>query len=148
MAANRVCGKDHVCDLCGKVITNHNGGKATCTEKPICGICKEAYGEPDPKNHTDLKHIPAKAATEDTEGNVEYWYCSGCDKYYSDKDGTKEIAKADTVTAKLPKSPQTGDTSNLALWITLLFISGGVFTVLTVKRKKSYRHGGVKCTST
>ena len=128
--------KDHVCDLCGKVITNHNGGKATCTEKPICGICKEAYGEPDPKNHTDLKHIPAKAATEDTEGNVEYWYCSGCDKYYSDKDGTKEIAKADTVTAKLPKSPQTGDTSNLALWITLLFIGGGALIGTTVTEKK------------
>ena len=71
-----------------------------------------AYGELDPKNHTDLKHIPAKAATEDAEGNIEYWYCSGCNKYYSDKDGTKEIAKADTVTAKLPKSPQTGDNSN------------------------------------
>ena len=125
-----------------------SGGTATCKDKAICEVCGKAYGEPNPKNHTDLKHIPAKAATEDAEGNIEYWYCSGCNQYYSDKDGTKEIKKADTVTAKLPKSPQTGDTSNLALWITLLFISGGVFTVLTVKRKKSYRHGGVKCTST
>ena len=130
--------KDHVCDLCGKVITNHNGGKATCTEKPICEICKEAYGELDPNNHTDLKHIPAMASTEDAEGNIAYWYCSGCNKYYSDKDGTEEIAKADTVTAKLPKSPQTGDTSNLALWITLLFISGGavIGTAVTEKKKK------------
>ena len=120
------------------VNNGHTGGTATCTEKAVCEVCGKAYGEPDPKNHTDLKHFPAKAATEDSEGNIEYWYCSGCGKYYSDKDGTKEIAKADTVTAKLPKSPQTGDTSNLALWITLLFISGSVFTVLTVKRKKSY----------
>ena len=120
----------------------HTGGTATCVEKPVCGVCGKAYGELDPKNHTDLKHIPAKAATEDAEGNTEYWYCSGCNKYYSDKDGTKEIAKADTVTAKLPKSPPTGDNSNLMLWIALLFISGGVFTVLTVKRKKSYRPGG------
>ena len=126
----------------------HTGGTATCTERAVCEVCGKAYGELDPKNHTDLKHIPAKAATEDSEGNIEYWYCSGCNQYYSDKDGTKEIKKADTVTAKLPKSPQTGDTSNLALWITLLFISGSVFTVLTVKRKKSYRHGEVKCTST
>ena len=126
----------------------HTGGKATCTERAVCEVCGKAYGEPDPKNHTDLKHISAKAATEDAEGNIEYWYCSGCNQYYSDKDGTKEIKKADTVMAKLPKSPQTGDTSNLALWITLLFISGSVFTVLTVKRKKSYRHGEVKCTST
>ena len=119
-----------------------SGGKATCTEKAVCGICGKAYGEPDPKNHTNLKHFPAKAATEDAEGNIEYWYCSGCNKYYSDKDGIKGIKKADTVTAKLPKSPQTGDTSNLMLWIALLFVSGGVCTVLTVKRKKSYRPGG------
>ena len=134
--------KDHVCDLCGKVITNHIGGTATCKDKAVCEVCGKAYGEPDPKNHTDLKHFPAKAATEDAEGNVEYWYCEGCNKYYSDKDGTKEIKKADTVTDKLPKSPPTGDTSNLMLWIALLFISGGACTALTVKRKKMYRHGG------
>ena len=117
-----------------------SGGKATCTERAVCEVCGKDYGELDPKNHTDLKHNEAKAATEDAEGNIEYWYCSGCGKYYSDKDGTKEIKKADTVTAKLPKSPQTGDTSNLMLWIALLFISGGACTALTVKRK--YRHGG------
>ena len=120
----------------------HTFGTATCTEKAVCEVCGKAYGEPDPKNHTDLKHFPAKAATEDSEGNIEYWYCSGCGKYYSDKDGTKEIAKADTVTAKLPKSPQAGDNNNLMLWIALLFISGGACTALTVKRKKSYRPGG------
>ncbi len=113
-----------------------SGGKATCAEKAVCEVCGKAYGEPDPKNHTDLKYIPAKAATEDSEGNIEYWYCGGCGKYYSDKDGTKELAKADTVTAKLPKSPPTGDNSNLMLWIALLFISGGVVTGTTVISKK------------
>ena len=132
--------KDHVCDLCGKVITNHAGGKETCRDKAVCEVCGKSYGELDPNNHTDLKHFPAKAATEDSEGNIEYWYCSGCNKYYRGKDGTKEIAKADTVTAKLPKSPQTGDKSNLMLWFALLFISGGACTALTVKRK--YRYGG------
>ena len=130
--------KDHVCDYCGKVITNHIGGKETCRDKAVCEVCGKSYGKLDPKNHTDLKHFPAKAATEDADGNIEYWYCSGCNKYYSDKDGTKEIAKADTVTAKLPKSPSTGDTSNLMLWIALLFVSGGVLTGVTVfdKRKR------------
>ena len=128
--------KNHVCDLCGKVITNHIGGTATCKDKAVCEVCGKAYGEPDPKNHTDLKHISAKAATEDAEGNIEYWYCGGCDKYYSDKDGTKEIKKADTVTAKLPKSPKTGDNSNLMLWITLLFIGGGALIGTTVTEKK------------
>ena len=128
--------KDHVCDYCEKVITNHAGGKETCRDKAVCEVCGKAYGELDPKNHTDLKHFPAKAATEDAEGNVEYWHCDDCNKYYSDKDGTKELKKADTVTAKLPKSPQTGDTSNLALWITLLFIGGGALIGTTVTEKK------------
>ena len=133
--------KDHVCDYCGKVITNHIGGKETCRDKAVCEVCGKSYGKLDPKNHTDLKHFPAKAATKTAEGNIEYWYCEGCGKYYSDKDGTKEIKKADTVTAKLKddsKSPQTGDTSNLALWIALLFVSGGVLTGVTVfdKRKR------------
>ena len=124
-----------------------SGGKATCTEKAVCEYCGKAYGEPDSNNHTDLKHIDAKAATKTAEGNIEYWYCGGCDKYYSDKDGINEIKKADTVTAKLPgdtKSPRTGNASDLALWISLLFVSGGACTAITGKRKKSYRPGGNK----
>ena len=117
-----------------------SGGNATCTEKPICEICKGAYGKLDPNNHADLMHISAKAATEDTEGNIEYWYCGGCDKYYSDKDGINEIKKADTVTARIKgnfKSPRTGNASDLALWISLLFVSGGACTAIKAKRKKS-----------
>ena len=116
-----------------------SGGNATCAEKAVCEVCGKAYGEPDPKNHTDLKHIDAKAATKTAEGNIEYWYCGGCDKYYSDKDGINEIKKADTVTAKLPgdpKSPRTGNASDLALWISLLFVSGGVTGVTAALRKK------------
>ena len=116
-----------------------SGGNATCTEKPICEVCGKAYGGLDPNNHADLMHISAKAATEDTEGNIEYWHCGGCDKYYSDKDGINEIKKADTVTARIKgnfKSPRTGNASDLALWISLLFVSGGVCTAIKAKRKK------------
>lgn len=116
-----------------------SGGNATCTEKAVCEYCGKAYGKPDSNNHTDLKHIDAKAATKTAEGNIEYWYCGGCDKYYSDKDGINEIKKADTVTAKLPgdtKSPRTGNASDLALWISLLLVSGGVTGVTVALRKK------------
>ena len=117
----------------------HTGGTATCAERAVCEVCGKAYGELDPKNHTDLKHIPAKAATEDAEGNIEYWYCKGCGKYYCDKDGTKEIAKADTVTAKLPKTPPTGDTSSLSLWLVLVLASGGAATgAAALSRKKKH----------
>ncbi len=116
-----------------------SGGTATCAEKAVCEYCGKAYGKTDSNNHTDLKHIDAKAATKAAEGNIEYWYCGGCDKYYSDKDGINEIKKADTVTAKLPgnpKSPRTGNASDLALWISLLLVSGGVTGVTAVLRKK------------
>lgn len=134
--------KDHKCDYCGKKLTEHTGGKATCKDKAKCEVCGAEYGELDPKNHTNLKHFPAKAATKTTEGNIEYWYCDGCGKYYSDKDGTKEIKKADIITTKLKddsKSPQTGDSSNFALWLALLFVSGGAAIGTTVvSRKKKY----------
>lgn len=114
----------------------HTGGKATCAERAVCEICGKAYGEPDPKNHTDLKHIPAKAATKTAGGNIEYWYCEDCGKYFADAAATKEIKQADTVTAKLSgtaKSPQTGGDSGV---VTALLLSGGAFICLVSRRKK------------
>ena len=99
-----------VTDNAGKKgYAEHSGGKATCKDKAICEICKASYGNLDPNNHTDLKHIDAKAATAAAEGNIEYWYCEDCDKYFSDAAATKEITKAQTVTAKLPPKITAGD---------------------------------------
>lgn len=96
---------------CNAVETvNCSGGKATCKDKAICEICGDSYGNPDPNNHTDLKHIDAKAATAAEEGNIEYWYCGGCKKYFSDAAAKTEITRADTVTAKLPQ-PTTPPTA-------------------------------------
>ena len=139
------------------ICDRHIGGTATCVDKAKCDICLAAYGDVDTTNHSDLRHVTKVDATATADGNIEYWYCDGCGKYFSDKDGTKEIKKADTVTAKLkddskspqtgdnskPKddsnSPQAGDNSNLALWIALLFISGSAAIGTTVvSRKKMY----------
>ena len=96
---------------CGVVFNKaaHSGGKATCKAKAVCDICKESYGSLDQNSHADLKHIAAKAATAAAEGNIEYWYCEYCDKYFSDAAAAKEITKADTVTAKLPPKITAGD---------------------------------------
>ncbi len=140
--------KDHKCDLCGKTLSEHSGGKATCKDKAKCEFCGGSYGELNVNNHSDLKHFSAVAATKTAEGNIEYWYCSGCKKYYKDAAATQEIKQADTVTAKRPsgtitpgadKSPQTGDNSKLLLWIALLFISGGAVTATTVYGRKKKR---------
>ena len=105
--ANESC---DVTDNAGKNgYAEHSGGKATCKAQAICEICKVSYGSLDPNNHTDLKHIDAKAATAAEEGNIAYWYCGGCKKYFSDAAAIKEITKAATVTAKLPPKITAGD---------------------------------------
>ena len=92
--------KDHVCDTCGATLTQHSGGTASCTAPATCGYCGKPYGEKNPANHSDLKHVPAKAATTQAEGNGEYWLCSGCGKCYKDAAAATEIALSDTVIAK------------------------------------------------
>jgi len=105
--ANENC---DVTDNAGKKgYAEHSGGKATCTQNAVCEFCKASYGSPDQNNHTDLKHIDAKAATAAEEGNIAYWYCGGCKKYFSDAAAIKEITKAATVTAKLPPKITAGD---------------------------------------
>ena len=96
---------------CNAVETvNCSGGTATCIAKAVCEICKESYGSPNPNSHADLKHIDAKAATAAEEGNIAYWYCGGCGKYFADAAAAREITRADTVTAKLPQ-PTTPPTA-------------------------------------
>lgn len=83
---------------------------ATCKDGSACAVCGQQYGGPDTGKHADLQHFPAVAATTDAEGNKEYWYCDGCGKYFADAAATREITRADTVTAKLPQ-PTTPPTA-------------------------------------
>ena len=85
-----------------------SGGEATCTALAVCDTCGEEYGKVNASNHTNLVKTEAKAATHMAEGNIEYWYCDGCDKYFSDEAGTKEIALKDTVIPKLTEHTADG----------------------------------------
>ena len=78
------------------------GGTATCKDRAVCDDCKTEYGAIDLNNHSNLQFIDAKAATIIADGNNKYWYCDGCGRYFSDKNGKNEISKADTVVKKLP----------------------------------------------
>ena len=102
--------KDHVCDTCGATLTQHSGGTASCTAPATCGYCGKPYGEKNPAKHSDLKHVPAKAATTQAEGNSEYWLCSGCGKCYKDAAAATEIALSDTVIAKRTPRRYSGPT--------------------------------------
>ena len=115
------------------------GGKATCTEKAVCEVCGKAYGELNANNHVSLVHFSAKAATTDTEGNIEYWCCKGCGKYFANSACTKEITAKDTVTGKLSsdkKSPKTGASGMFALCAALLLASGGTAAAISKRKKK------------
>lgn len=89
----------------GDLICNsHSGGTATCVEAAKCGLCKASYGDKDSANHVGLKHTDAKDATLAEAGNIEYWFCPACGKYFADANTTSEIAKEDTVIPAL-KAP-------------------------------------------
>ena len=101
--------KDGKCETCGTAC-KHSGGTATCKDKAVCEVCRQPYGELDKGNHADLKKVDAKKATYTKEGNITYWYCAGCGKYYSDAEATKEITKADTVIPRKTHSSNPGST--------------------------------------
>ena len=116
--------KDGVCRECGYVCLHNDTDK-----DHICDYCKKTISEHVDK---DKNHI-----------------CDYCEKTISAHEDapTEEIKKADTVTAKLPddsKSPQTGDNSNLILWIALLIISGGVMKGVTVFGKSKKHSAKIK----
>ena len=116
--------KDGVCRECGYVCLHNDTDK-----DHICDYCKKTISEHVDK---DKNHI-----------------CDYCEKTISAHEdaSTEKIKKADTVTAKLPdnsKSPQTGDNSNLILWIALLIISGGVMKGVTAFGKSKKHSAKIK----
>ncbi len=65
----------------------------TCT---ICMETKEESIVPLGHTHT-LVRTPAKEATCTENGNFEYWYCSACEKYFSDAECSHTVNVADMV---------------------------------------------------
>ena len=146
--------KNGVCTVCDYQC-KHAGGSATCVKKAVCTICSEEYGTYNMSIHEGLKSVAAKAATRTDEGNIEYWYCKDCDRYYIKQDGLVEIEKSRTVVAKITdttssddtgkggktetvkeQTPDTGDNKRVFAWL-LMFIIGGAAAGLTIKGKKT-----------
>ena len=128
----------------GTLICNsHSGGTADCQAPAVCSLCGVSYGAKNPNNHANLTHVDAKAATAESAGNIEYWHCEKCGKYYSDAKAAHEITLEQTVIEKLPGKeainnlPKTGDDSRVALWLLLLAVSGGVLLKNFADRRKN-----------
>ena len=125
------------------ICNSHFGGTADCQAPAVCSLCGVSYGAKNPNNHVNLTHVDAKAATAESAGNIEYWHCEKCGKYYSDAKAAHEITLEQTVIEKLPGKeainnlPKTGDDSRVALWLLLLAVSGGVLLKNLADRRKN-----------
>lgn len=90
-----------------------HGGTANCTQRASCILCGAKYGKTDPTRHAALEKLEAIPATAATNGRVECWHCTACDKYFADANGKKEISLEDTITEIVPPAIIQG---NDALW--------------------------------
>ncbi len=129
----------------GVTVSNSGSGTVTAngetiTEEPVVTPC----------THENVSHVEAKAPTATEAGNIEYWLCNDCGKYFSDAQLTKEISKEETIVAATGDSstpsepsnpdnsgsgtpvdpdgdtstPQTSDFTNIAVWAVLALLAG------------------------
>ena len=100
-------------------VTSEVKTPATCTESGVTTYMAtfefngEAYTDTKeiadiPATGHNLTNIPAIAPTCTEAGNIEYWYCDTCDKYFSDETAAEEIALADTVLEATGHSYENG----------------------------------------
>ena len=69
VAAHVDANKDHNCDVCGKKMSDHTGGTATCKDKATCTICGQKYGDLAAHNYK----------TEWSKDKNRHWHeCSVC----------------------------------------------------------------------
>ncbi|MCM1209672.1 MAG: hypothetical protein NC309_12185, partial [Ruminococcus sp.] len=121
---NEIEENDLVISTTGHAAVKTEGKAATCKEAGYeaywtCSVCEKMFSDEiciteidkpvevaiDATAHTATK-TEAKDATETEAGNIEYWHCSVCDKYFSDEALTTEITEADTV---IPATGAEGD---------------------------------------
>lgn len=135
------------------VIYNHDkinltDSKPIVNKKTIYSACTsdfdlKPYAENGIVFHTELVKVDEKPATSTAAGNIAYWHCEHCDKYFSDQEGTKEITLDETVIPVVPTAsaeiPQTGDNSRLTLWMSLLLLFGACLFTLARKQRSARR---------
>ena len=153
---------DTYCKDCNKLVKQgetieakgHTGGTATCIEKAICEVCGEEYGEINPSNHVNTEIRDAIEATTQTEGYTGDTYCKDCGKLIkqgeviplieepqeeNQVEDEKDIEVSNT--QENSTNPKTDDNSNMALWVSLLVISGICFVIIAKCKTKERRAG-------
>ena len=81
-----------------------------CQYVDAAGLTLPVFKNQNTHKHQDpLEHVPAKAPTTSADGNIEYWYCPACGRYFADANGDHEITQAETV---IPKRHFSGSSSS------------------------------------
>ena len=148
------CSKPKTCTVCGQTegeALGHSFGEWQKTKAPTCTeageesrscACGERQTRPtDPVEHTIVK-VDAKPATEETEGNIEYYQCTRCSRCFSDEQGKNEISKSDVIlrshdSVEAGGSPQTNNENRLsfAFYIILILLAAAGVLIPVAKRK-------------
>lgn len=92
-------------------LKEHTGGTATCTNKPVCDVCGNEYGNLGDHNYGSLiAEVPAKC---EVTGTKEHYECSVCHKLF-DKNKTEVTAESLTIPAltHVPGDWQKDDTNH------------------------------------
>ena len=77
------------CEECGRVFKDAEGKEATTL------AALQLKGEKDPNNHEEVEYVPAVEANCDEKGHVEYWFCDGCNTYFSNAELTASYKNKD-----------------------------------------------------
>jgi LPXTG-motif cell wall-anchored protein len=85
------------CETYDKYFSDENGVNEITAESTVL-----------PATGHQLTKVAAKEPTCTKDGNIEYWYCENCGKYFSDKNAETEIRQADTVIAATGHSYENG----------------------------------------
>ncbi len=78
----------YYCNTCHKYFSDEAGQEEITQEETVVAATQHA-----------MQHIDAVPATCTTAGNIEYYYCEACHKYFSDEAGQNEITQEQTVIA-------------------------------------------------
>ncbi len=117
----------------GVTVRNEGDGSVTVNDAAL------ATGEEVTVHVHAAVKVEAKEATATEDGNIEYWYCEGCGKYFRDAALQEEMQQADTVIPATgePQTPPTG-VGHAALWsLAAVMLAGGAFGVALWARKRA-----------
>ena len=123
----------------GVTVTNTGGGTVTVNNQSVTD------GQIVTHTHLAVK-VNSKAPTATKAGNITYWYCAGCGKYFSDEALTKEITKESTILAATGEtekpgqgtsSPDTGDSQTAVAPMILALAVVGICVFSSTLRRKT-----------